>query len=128
MAQLKSDTVNIDELAAQLKVMAEPRRLHILQTLMDGYQCNCELGDVLKMPPNLISHHLRVLREAGLILMERDQQDARWVYYSINVEAMARLSAQFGLFFDPARIKPRRNTCGPNVSSAPLMEFSSLVE
>jgi ArsR family transcriptional regulator, arsenate/arsenite/antimonite-responsive transcriptional repressor len=128
MTQFKACTVNIEELAGQLKVIAEPRRLHILQTLMDGYQCNCELGDVLKMPPNLISHHLRVLREAGLVLMERDQQDARWVYYSINVEAMEKLSAQFGLFFDASRIKPRRNTCGPNASSSTLVAFSSLVE
>jgi ArsR family transcriptional regulator, arsenate/arsenite/antimonite-responsive transcriptional repressor len=128
MTQLEADTVNIEELAEQLKVLAEPRRLHILQTLMDGYQCNCELGEVLSMPPNLISHHLRVLREAGLVVMERDQQDARWVYYSINVEAMETLSAQFGLFFNPARIKPRRNTCGPNASSIQLLELASLAE
>jgi ArsR family transcriptional regulator, arsenate/arsenite/antimonite-responsive transcriptional repressor len=119
---------HIEALTDQLKVIAEPRRLHILQTLMDGYQCNCELGEVLSMPANLISHHLRVLREAGLVLMERDQQDARWVYYSVNVEAMETLSAQFGLFFDASRIKPRRNTCGPSASSSRLLEFSSLVE
>lgn len=128
MTQLDAHTVNIEKLAEQLKVIAEPRRLHILQTLMDGYQCNCELGEVLNMPPNLISHHLRVLREAGLVLMERDQHDARWVYYSVNGEAMETLSAQFGLFFDASRIKPRRNTCGPSASSNRVLEFSSLIE
>ncbi|MBX3001769.1 MAG: winged helix-turn-helix transcriptional regulator [Caldilineaceae bacterium] len=128
MLQLESPVINLEQLAEQLKVLAEPKRLSILQTLMDGYQCNCELGDVLKMPPNLISHHLRVLREAGLVVMERDQQDARWVYYSINVEAMKTLLTHFGLFFDPARIKPRRDTCGPNSSSIQLVELSSLAE
>jgi ArsR family transcriptional regulator len=80
---------------------------------MEGVQCNCELGDALQMAPNLISHHLSVLRKAGLVDVERDALDARWVYYSINRQALAELNAAFGTLLDPARIKPRRATCGP---------------
>jgi ArsR family transcriptional regulator len=109
---------NLQTLADRLKVLAEPKRLLILHMLMEGVQCNCELGDALKMPPNLISHHLRVLREAGLVDVERDSLDARWLYYSINREALDELNRTFGLFFDPERIKPRRPTCGPQ--SAPV--------
>jgi ArsR family transcriptional regulator len=94
-------------------VLAEPKRLLMLHLLMEGVQCNCELGDALNMPPNLISHHLRALRLAGLVDVERDMFDARWVYYSINRVALAELNQTFGAFFDPARIKPRRPTCGP---------------
>ena len=65
------------------------------------------------MAPNLISHHLRVLREAGLVVVERDTLDARWMYYSINRQALEALNQAFGAFFDPQRIKPRRLTCGP---------------
>ena len=36
------------------------------------------------MAPNLISHHLSVLREIGLVNAERDRVDSRWVYYSVN--------------------------------------------
>ena len=104
---------NLLTLADRLKVLAEPKRLLILHLLMEGVQCNCELGGALEMPPNLISHHLSVLRRAGLVDIERDALDARWIYYSINRQALAELNAQFGLFFDPARIKPRRPTCGP---------------
>jgi len=104
---------NLQALADHLKVLAEPKRLLILHMLMEGVQCNCELGDALKMPPNLISHHLRALREAGLVDVERDALDARWVYYSINRTALDELNEIFGMFFDPARIKPRRPTCGP---------------
>ncbi len=104
---------NLQVLADRLKVLAEPKRLLILHMLMEGVQCNCELGDALKMPPNLISHHLRALREAGLVDVERDVLDARWVYYSINRNALDELNETFGVFFDPARIKPRRPTCGP---------------
>lgn len=105
--------VNLKRLAALLKVLAEPNRLLIFHLLMEGVQCNCELGSGLQMAPNLISHHLRVLREAGLVDVERDAQDARWVYYSINRQALDELNRDFGAFFDPNRIKPRRLTCGP---------------
>ncbi len=104
---------DLHKLADFLKVLAEPKRLLIFHLIMEGSQCNCELGDTLRMPPNLISHHLHVLRQAGLVNVERDQVDARWVYYSVNEEALAALNHAFGLFFDPARIKPRRLTCGP---------------
>ncbi len=108
-----SPPVNLKVLAERLKVLAEPNRLLIFHFLMEGVQCNCELGSSLQMAPNLISHHLKVLREAGLVDVERDAQDARWVYYSINHQALDELNQAFGSFFDPQRIKPRRLTCGP---------------
>ena len=104
---------NLQTLADRLKVLAEPKRLLIVHLLMEGVRCNCELGDHLDMAPNLISHHLSVLRKAGLVDVERDVLDARWVYYSINQAALDELNEAFGLFFDLERIKPRRPTCGP---------------
>src|SRR5512139_426055 len=112
--------VNLDILADRLKVLAEPKRLLIFNLLMEGVQCNCELGDFLQMPPNLISHHLSKLRATGLVDVERDPVDSRWVYYSINRAALDELNTAFGTFFDPTRIKPRRATCGPkNLISIP---------
>jgi ArsR family transcriptional regulator len=108
-----SAPVNLEMLADWLKVLAEPKRLLIFNLLMEGVQCNCELGDYLDMPPNLISHHLSKLRAAGLVDAERDPVDSRWVYYSVNRAALEELNEAFGAFFDTNRIKPRRNTCGP---------------
>lgn len=104
---------NLQWLAERLKVLAEPNRLLIINLLMDGVQCNCELGDALHMAPNLISHHLSVLRQAGLVDVERDALDARWMYYSVNRAALDAINAAFGIFFNPERIKSRRLTCGP---------------
>jgi len=104
---------NLNELAERLKALAEPKRLLIVHLLMEGVHCNCELGDALQMAPNLISHHLSVLRKAGLVDVERDAFDARWIYYSPNRQALSELNAAFGVLLDPARIKPRRPTCGP---------------
>lgn len=120
MEPIAPPPTDLPALADRLKVLAEPKRLQIMHTLMEGVQCNCELGDALSMPPNLISHHLRILREAGLVEVERDALDARWVYYSVNTRTLAEILEAFGLFFDPGRIKPRRPTCGPQSASVPV--------
>ena len=108
--------VNLETLASRLKVLAEPKRLLILEMIIQGMQCNCELGDALQMAPNLISHHLSKLRKVGLVNAERDPLDSRWIYYSVNITALDELNAAFGTFFDPKRIQPRRLTCGPSVA------------
>jgi ArsR family transcriptional regulator len=110
---IEAPPTDVARLAGLLKVLGEPNRLLLIHLLMEGVQCNCELGDALEMAPNLISHHLRILRDAGLVDVERDALDARWVYYSVNRQALDGLGEIFGTFFDPARIKPRRPTCGP---------------
>jgi ArsR family transcriptional regulator, arsenate/arsenite/antimonite-responsive transcriptional repressor len=111
--ELALPPVNIQLLIERLKALAEPKRLLLFDLIMQGVQCNCELGASLRMSPNLISHHLNVLRQAGLVNVERDASDGRWVYYSINTGALEELNASFGAFFDPQRIQPRRLTCGP---------------
>jgi len=104
---------NVQNMAELLRVVAEPKRLLILDLLMQGVQGNCELGEALRLAPNLISHHLSVLRKAGLVNMERDALDARWVYYSINRGALDELNSAWDAFFDPAHIQSRRPSCGP---------------
>lgn len=104
---------HIQDLAQQLKILADPTRLLIFDLLMQGVQCNCELGDKLTLAPNLISHHLGVLRRSGLVDAERDPVDARWIYYSINRSALEELTASLATFFDPARIQQRQPQCGP---------------
>lgn len=104
---------NLQHLAERLKVLAEPKRLLIMNLLMEGVYCNCEIGEFLDMTPSLISHHIRVLRRVGLVEMEKDALDARWVYYSVNEVALRELNDAFGAFFQPQRIKPRRPSCGP---------------
>lgn len=114
------------KLARWLRVIYEPNRLLLLEKIIEGVQCNCELGNALQMAPSLISHHLAVLRKAGLVDVERDPVDARWVYYSINLTAMEELKQILGDFFDPARIHPRRLTSGPQsaeVCSSDLSKF-----
>ena len=76
MKSIARPPTDLQTLADRLKVLAEPKRLLILHLLMEGVQCNCELGDALQMAPNLISHHLSVLRQAGLVDVERRRRCA----------------------------------------------------
>ncbi len=96
-----------------LKVICEPNRLQLLEQIIEGVQCNCELGAALNLAPNLISHHLGVLRASGLVDIQRDPLDARWVYYSINRAAFEQLRSLFGDFLDADRLQARRISCGP---------------
>jgi ArsR family transcriptional regulator len=60
------------ECARRLRVLADPTRLSILEILMAGPKCVGEINEPLGVEPTLLSHHLRTLREAGLVLAERD--------------------------------------------------------
>jgi len=116
---MNAKTFSSDDLiksAQWLKIICEPNRLMLLEKIIEGIHCNCELGQALQIAPNLISHHLSVLREAGLISAERDPVDNRWVYYSINPVMMDDLKAFFTDFFDKDRIQPRGATCGPQIT------------
>jgi len=104
---------DINAITKKLKILSEPNRLMILEKIAEGIQCNCELGNALNIAPNLISHHLSVLREAGLIETTRSIEDARWIYFTIDQKTFEDIRTFFHEFFDPSRIKPRHPTCGP---------------
>lgn len=119
------DEQTLNESLVVLKALADPNRLRIFNLLMQGDSCNAELNDRLGLPPNLLSHHLRVLREAGLVSSRHDALDARWIYYTVNREAIQHWQTWFGELFNPARLQVRRCLCGPE-GQQQLIEVSSL--
>ncbi len=100
-------------MAAILRVLADPTRLRIFLLLRQGEACVCELATELGLAENLVSHHLGVLRRAGLTHDRRDSTDARWVYYRLDASALARLTADLGALFDPRTLGTRIPSCGP---------------
>lgn len=127
MLTIEAPPRNVAKLAAWLKVLGEPKRLYIFHMIMEGVHCNCEFGDGLDVPPNLVSYHLRALQKAGLVEMQRDELDARWIHYSVNRQALEELRQAFGEFFDPDRIKPPRPACGPQVVQAAKNTISTKI-
>jgi ArsR family transcriptional regulator len=80
-------------LAGVFKALADPVRLRLLSLIASfagGEACVCDLTGPFDVSQPTISHHLRVLREAGLIDSERR---GTWVYYWVLPEALARLGA-----------------------------------
>jgi len=90
-----------------LKALADPTRLRIVGYLAQRELCVCDLEDLLGISQSMTSHHVGVLRRAGLLLQRREERDIRWVYYRLNPEAVESLKDEFnGLLdltgFDPA--------------------------
>jgi ArsR family transcriptional regulator len=81
----KTDIVYTDG-AALFQLLAHPSRLQILDELRTGEACVCHLQTVLDRPQAYISQQLRILREAGVIV---DEKDGLNVYYRI-VDAKIR--------------------------------------
>ena len=113
---MRKNKLDLIEFAQVLKVLGEPNRLMLLNKIIEGVQCNCELGKSLALAPNLVSHHLSVLCDSGLVQSRRDQNDARWIYYSIDEHVLHQIEQTFNAFFDESRIKPCLSSCGPKLS------------
>lgn len=62
------------------RAAADPCRLRILNLLRDGELCVCEIMAALRRPQSSTSHHLSVLREAGLV---KERRDGKWSYYRL---------------------------------------------
>ncbi len=95
-----TDHSTIEELTPFFKAFCNSTRAQIVEFLLAGERCVCEMTGPLDVSQPLVSHHLALLREAGLILA-RDE-GAR-TYYSINRERFDADLAGFLAFIERAR-------------------------
>ena len=79
--------------------LADETRLRILEHLAEREHCVCDLTDALEAGQSRLSFHLKTLKDAGLVT---DRREGRWVYYTINPEALAILERVL------ASLKPSR--------------------
>ena len=89
-----------EQVAPLLKALADPVRLRLMSLIAShpgGEACVCDLTGAFDLSQPTISHHLKVLHQAGLL--DRDKRGV-WVYYRIRTEALASLGALIG---DPPR-------------------------
>ncbi len=78
---------------AVLKALAETNRWRIVELLSCEELCVCHLAEDLELSQPLVSHHLRVLRDAGLVESEKYRQ---WTYYRLRRDVLEALGAQLG--------------------------------
>jgi ArsR family transcriptional regulator len=86
-------------LAQRLKAVADETRIRILHHLGGDERCVCELTEALDIGQSLLSFHLRILKEAGLV---SDHRAGRWSYYVIEPEALRDLGAMVAALGSPA--------------------------
>ena len=84
---MKTD-VDTNALPEALRAAAEPLRWRILALLAHEELCVCHLVEALDAPQSLVSHHLRVLRDAGLVDSDRFRY---WTYYRLRLGAVEAL-------------------------------------
>jgi ArsR family transcriptional regulator len=89
-------------LATQLKALADPARLQLLSiVLASGAACICDLTEPVGLSQPTVSHHMKVLVDAGLLHREKR---GRWVHFSVNGEALRDLSETLA---DPRGVRAR---------------------
>jgi ArsR family transcriptional regulator, arsenate/arsenite/antimonite-responsive transcriptional repressor len=84
------------QVAPLLKALADPVRLRLMSLVAShegGEACVCDLNDAFDLSQPTISHHLKVLHDAGLL--DRDKRGV-WVYYRARTDALASLGALIG--------------------------------
>ena len=90
-----------------LQAAADPTRLAIIRQLSSATEvCACDLSDCCDVLQPTVSHHLKVLRDAGWVAGDRR---ASWIYYRLRPEAVARfreLAAGLGSFEALAGVRP----------------------
>jgi len=84
----KLDERQIEADAEIFKAMSDPCRLKILSLLRDGELCVCEIMVAVDRPQSSTSHHLSILKEAGLI---RERKDGRWSRYRLSEGAVIEM-------------------------------------
>lgn len=77
--------MNVESIVPVFKALADPLRLRLVGSIADGERCNAELAAELGVAPATVSHHLKVLREAGLL---RERREAPYVYVELDHEAL----------------------------------------
>jgi ArsR family transcriptional regulator, arsenate/arsenite/antimonite-responsive transcriptional repressor len=95
------------EVTAGFAALADPVRLRLIGVLAGGGRCVCDLQEQVPVAPNLLSYHLRVLREAGLVTASKR---GRWVDYRLDGAGFAALWAQASAAGIPL--------CGEHVTTA----------
>ena len=109
MPVAQSTAPDLDRAVTLFHALSDATRLSILEMLRDGEQCVCDLQAHLDAAQSRLSFHLRVLREAGLVV---DRKEGRWSYYSIVPDALAEVH-DLTVAMQPARggLPVRRAAC-----------------
>ena len=76
------------KMAYVFKALGDENRIQILKLLHNGEKCACKLLDALNISQPTLSHHMKILCDAGLVTGRRE---GKWTHYSIRCEGISRV-------------------------------------
>ena len=80
--------LDIARAAVLFHALSDETRLEIIQRLLDGEQCVCDLTNALDAAQSRLSFHLKTLRDAGIVT---DRRAGRWIFYTLERNAFSEL-------------------------------------
>ena len=86
----------------RLAALADPTRLAIVALLRRQDHCVCHLVDALDLKQSIVSHHVGVLRRAGLVTSWQHPADRRWLYYRLDRPALQQMTDHLSWLLDEA--------------------------
>lgn len=95
--------------AALFHALSDEIRLEVVVLLLQGERCVCDLMSDLDMAQSRLSWHLKTLSDAGVITGRRE---GRWIYYSLNAEAVVEARGILDALEPNTRRLRRRSGCG----------------
>jgi len=83
----RKSEAKINQLIKFLKIISEKNRIKILCLLKKGEKCVCEIWQCLKLPQNLVSHHLKTLKDFNLI---SSRKEGVKIFYKLNKKVIKK--------------------------------------
>lgn len=100
---------SLSHTARQFKALADENRLHILELLQGGERCACVLLENLHLSQPTLSHHMKILCDAGLVT---GRKEGKWVYYTLNRNTAQELGTRLqDLFQEKTATEPVNCQC-----------------
>ncbi len=100
--------LDITQAARWFHALSDETRLEIVERLIGGERCVCELTDIMDAAQSRLSFHLKTLKDANIVT---DRREGRWVYYALNRETLDEIETLLGSLKRTDRTTARSIKC-----------------
>lgn len=101
-------SLDTTQAARWFHALSDETRLEIVERLIGGERCVCDLTDLMDAAQSRLSFHLKTLKDAGLVT---DRREGRWVYYTLNRDTLEEIESLVGSFKRTERTAARSIKC-----------------
>jgi ArsR family transcriptional regulator len=103
-----STSLDTTQAARWFHALSDETRLEIVERLIGGERCVCELTDLMDAAQSRLSFHLKTLKDAGIVT---DRREGRWVYYTLSRDTLDEIETLVGTFKRTERTAARSIKC-----------------